>query len=127
MKKVKAFTEMSEAAKTVAISYGIPPENAPRYSMWRPENSSTSTIMETDVQGKTWFLTIHDDELGYVVAAFLEHHGAPVFSSAQKRRAYTGELERQLQSGLSPVAARDEALRMVDASLGDVITSEKQL
>ena len=123
MKKAAEFKEMSESAKDLAISYGIPPENAPRYSMWRPEGSSTSTIMETDSQGKTWFLTIHDDNLGYVVAAFLEHHGAPVFSSAQKRRAYTSALERQLRSGLSPIAARDEALRLIDASPSDVATS----
>lgn len=124
MTRVKPFSEMSEAAKALAISYGIPSENAPRYSMWRPVSSPTSTIMETDVQGKTWFLTIHNDELGYAVAAFLEQHGAPVFSSAQKHSTYTNELERRLRNGLSPVAARDEALYLVNAFPSDTASSQ---
>ena len=117
------MTHTRESDAALPNSHGFTAEEAPRYSLWKPSGHTVgAAITETDADGSaTWRVNIHNDELGKAVAAFLERHGAPVFSNAQKRIAYTVELERQLRIGLSPTAARDAALRVIGNSSAERI------
>ena len=109
----------------VAEAYGFTAQDAPRYSMWKPPGHTVgSAFMETDADGSmTWRVNIHNDALGEAVAAYLERHGAPVFSDARARKAYVAELERQLRAGLAPVTARDAALRATHLARHETATT----
>ena len=84
------------------------------YSLWMPGDISTSAIQFTDSELLVTFsYIIEKDDIADVCTTYLVNAGAPVFTDAKLRRAYTTELENQLRHGLSPEAAREAALREV--------------
>ena len=104
-----------EADADIAHSYGFTEEEAARYTLWRPPGPNmAATIVQTDDDGRTWRVHVHNDKLGDAFAAFLERHGAPSFSTVQERSRYLKELEQNLCSGLQLKAARNTALESME-------------
>ena len=103
-----------KADTNVSHSYGFTETEAARYTLWKPPGPNmVATIVETDDDGRTWRVRVHNDKLGDAFAAFLERHGAPSFSTVEERDRYLEELKQNLRSGLQLKAARDTALKTV--------------
>lgn len=74
---------------------------------------SDEVVYRTASDGSSSFVELICDDLAYSnVVGYLKHHGTPALDPAS-HEAYLTALEAGLRQGLSPQAARQEAIRTI--------------
>ena len=113
--RLKRTEHRLEAATWLARATGLTSRDAVLFSLLKSNGpKGRVSIAQTLADGSTtmgWM--IDDDALAAAIAIYLENCGAPTFCNTEAHTIYTAALEKGLQAGLTPVPARDAALRAV--------------
>lgn len=113
--RLRRTEHRAEAAAWLVRATGVTSRDAVLYSLLKSNScKGGASIARTMVDGSmTMDCLIDDDALAGAIAIYLEYCGAPAFSTSTTQDVYTAALEKGLQAGLTPVPARNAALRAV--------------